>query len=179
MYYISLLRGINVSGQKKIKMLELKALYERLGFTNVQTYIQSGNVIFESTDKDNTNLAKQISKKILEEFGYEVTVLVLDKNTFKTKIEKHPFNEADLPFLYFTFLSNIPEMIPYDKIEKAKQDTEEIHIVDDMIYFACRSGYGKSKLSNNFFEQKLKVQATTRNWKTSKKLLEMIQEAES
>jgi len=171
--FIALLRGINVSGQKKIKMADLRIMLEAMDFSNVQTYIQSGNIVFNSTISDTKALAAHIKSKIAETFGYEVKVMVLAANEFKQKVESQPFTAEEALYTYFTFLSEKPQAIPEDKIEAAKKPEEKIHIQDDMVYFMCKENYGRSKLSNNFFEQKLKVDATTRNWKTCQKLIEM------
>ncbi len=173
MVYISLLRGINVSGQKKIKMADLKKMYESLGFKKVATYIQSGNVVFESKESSPQQIADTIKAQIAKDFGYEVKVMVFDVDAFTKKVQQHPFSEEEAPFVYFTFLSAVPENIPQDKIKAAKREGEQIEMIDDMVYFYCKEGYGRSKLSNNFFEQKLKVDATTRNYKTCMKLIEM------
>ena len=173
MVYISLLRGINVSGQKKIKMTDLKKMYESLGFKKVATYIQSGNVVFESKETGSQQIADTIKAQIAKDFGYEVKVMVFDVDVFTKKVQQHPFSEVEVPFVYFTFLSTVPENIPQEKIEAAKREGEQIEIIEDMVYFYCKEGYGRSKLSNNFFEQKLKVDATTRNYKTCMKLIEM------
>src|SRR6187399_408069 len=87
--YIALLRGINVSGHKKIKMPDLKAMFEALGFTNVHTYIQSGNVVFES--KSATGLESKISAKILEQFGFEVSVICRTAKEMEQVITRNPY----------------------------------------------------------------------------------------
>ena len=89
--YITMLRGINVGGHKKIKMDVLKQLYVELGYTNVQTYIQSGNVIFLTQDTDTADLEKRISKQILKVTGFEVPVLVLKLDELKQIVENNPF----------------------------------------------------------------------------------------
>ncbi|UZR97027.1 DUF1697 domain-containing protein [Chondrinema litorale] len=178
MFYIALLRGINVSGQKKIKMAELKTMFIDLKLDKVQTYIQSGNVIFESNEKDSLLLAEKIKAKILDTFGFDVDVFVYNKEDFAKRVNASPFKDEAIESLYFTFLSEQPKEIPTEKIEKAKKESESIHFDGDTIYLCYKEGYGKSKVTNNFFEQKLKLKATTRNWKTSQKLLEMIKQAE-
>ena len=174
--YISMLRGINVSGQKKIAMAELKKLYESLGFKNVQTYIQSGNVIFEYSDANLSKLISKIEKKIKEYFGFDVLVLIRTKDEFQKLIENTPFSKKDNNKLHVTFLSSIPTDSPIEEINKVKYKSEEFFISGKEIYLFCPNGYGKSKLSNNFFERKLKLSATTRNWKTITKLLEITEQ---
>lgn len=174
--YISLLRGINVSGQKKIPMTELKLLYESLVFENVTTYIQSGNVIFSSAENYESKLCDLISNKIREVFGYDVEVIIRSKNTWSEVIKNNPFikrSEVDPKKLHVTFLSQIPVEINTDELDKVKDSTEQYVISDKEIYFYCPEGYGRTKLSNNLLERKLKVTATTRNWNTVMKLFEM------
>ena len=174
--YISILRGINVSGQKLIKMDALKKMYENLNFENIQTYVQSGNVIFSSKEKEQKELEKIISLKIATEFGFEVPVIVLNEKTLETIIKNNPFtkdNLKDSSFLHVTFLAENP--IPFNKesiIEK-KQPNEEIDFTQNAVYLYCPNGYGKTKLNNNFLENKLKVKATTRNWRTTNELLKL------
>ncbi|MBT33259.1 MAG: hypothetical protein CMO01_26660 [Thalassobius sp.] len=178
MFYIALLRGINVGGQKKIKMAELKTMFIDLKLDKVQTYIQSGNVIFESAEKDSQLLAEKIKAKILETFSFDVDVFVYNQVDFAKRVNACPYQDEALENLYFTFLSETPKEIPTEKIEKIRKEGESIHFIGDTIYLCYREGYGKSKLVNNFFEQKMKLKATTRNWKTSQKLLEMMKQAE-
>lgn len=167
--YISLIRGINVSGQKKVKMADLKTMYESLDFKNVQTYIQSGNVIFEYTETDSLVLSKSIEEKILEVFGYDVTVLNKTKEEIQEIIKHNPFQdfpEEGPKKLYVTLLAGIPDEELVKAIEQLKSQADQFHISGKEIYLYCPNGYGSTKLSNNFFERKLKVRATTRNWKT-------------
>ena len=170
--YISMLRGINVSGQKKIAMAELKKLYESLGFKNVQTYIQSGNVIFECPDTDASKLASRIEKKIKRSFGFDVPVLIRTKDEFRKLIENTPFSKS-ADWLYVSFLSSVPANSPIGEINKMKDRLEEFSMSGMEIYLFCPGGYGKTKLSNSLFERKLKVAATTRNWRTVNALFSM------
>src|SRR3989344_9460699 len=175
--YISILRGINVGGQKKIKMEELKKLYESLGFKNVRTYIQSGNVIFECLDTNLAKLIHQIEQNIKNSLGFNVIVFIRTKNEIQKLIKNNPFAKKDLSKLYVIFLSDIKTKPPTDEInntkdkteEFTKDKTEEFFISGREIYLFCPNGYGISKLSNNFFERKLNILATRRNWKTVNK----------
>lgn len=172
--YICLLRGINVSGQKLIKMEELKRMFESLGFTNVLTYIQSGNIIFQSSQTDISELTNSIKKEINRLFGFDVSTLLKTKNESTQIVKNNPFKGKDISKLHVTFLHKKPEKIPYTEIEKVKNKSEEFLINNKEIYLFCPNGYGKTKLTNTYFEKKLKVPATTRNWKTTNKLDELI-----
>ena len=177
MKYISLLRGINVSGKNSIKMDALKKVFETLKSKNVSTYIQSGNVVFEHNETDLKALEKKIAARILSDFGLEVPVLVLTGQKLKQVVDDNPFandKPKDISFLHVTFLSERPADNKTESIQDSKTEFEEIAFGDNAIYLYCPNGYGRTKLNNNFLENKLKVQATTRNWKTTLKLLEMV-----
>ena len=174
--YISILRGINVSGHKLIKMDTLRKSYENLGFHNVTTYVQSGNVIFTSKNAKHEELAQAITQQIEKDFGFDVPVIVLSVDKLKQIIDNNPFvkdNIKDKTFLHVTFLSSKPDKFDFNAIEEKKLNGEEISIADNAVYLYCPNGYGKSKLSNSFLETKLKVGATTRNWKTTNELLKI------
>lgn len=178
--YISLLRGINVSGQKKIKMADLKLHYESLGFTNVRSYIQSGNVVFCSDEVNNKGIKEIIEHKIEEVYNFTVPVLILSKREMEQIISKVPFdlNVIDITKLAVIFLEATPDKSLVKEILPFSTKTEHFVIIKNVIYFNCTIGFGKTKLTNNFFEKKLKLTATSRNWKTTNKLLELITETE-
>lgn len=174
--YIAILRGINVSGYKMIKMNELRHLFGKLKFKNVRTYIQSGNVVFECNKTSREGLQKTIEKKIVDTFGFEVPVIVKEKVEIEQVLKDNPFvNERneDITKLHVTFLAKEPEEENINKIKKLKYDPDEFIISGKGIYLFCPDGYGNTKLNNGFFEAKLKVAATTRNWKTVKELAAM------
>jgi len=177
--YISILRGINVGGQKPIKMEALRMTYESLGYGHVTTYIQSGNVIFTGEDLDRNEMAEIISRQIKKDFGFEVPVIVLSLDKLKKVINENPFLcdlKKDHSFLYITLLASNPGSFDKKTIEQRKQKGEEIAFMDDVIYLWCPNGYGKTKLNNNFLEMKLKVTATTRNWKTMNELFQIAKQ---
>lgn len=180
--YISILRGINVSGQKLIKMDALKKAYENLGFQNVSTYVQSGNVIFSASGTEPEKLEKMIYNQIEKDFGFEVPVMVLTVEKLKQVVDNNPFvidPAKDPAFLHVTFLSSKPGKYDSSAIEAKKQDGEEISFTGEAVYLYCPNGYGRTKLNNNFLEAKLKVTATTRNWKTTNELLKMALDSKS
>ena len=169
--YISILRGINVSGQKKIIMTDLVKLYEDLGFTDVKTYIQSGNVVFNSTKKvSNSLLVKQIETKINEIYGFLVPVIIRTVDDLSKIIASNPFKNETSENLYITFLSNLPNSNHLENLTELNYLLDEFIVIEKEIYLNV-SSYGTTKLSNSFFENKLKVTATTRNWNTVNKLL--------
>lgn len=174
--YIALLRGINVSGQKLIKMTELKTMFETIGFNNVTTYIQSGNVVFSSTKIEVEEIQNEIKKAILKQFGFDVDVQVLESSQLKKIKEEHPFlkeNEEQLKAIYYTLLAEKPDKDLVDELNKLVQTVEFFHIMDDVVYCFYPNGYGNAKWHNVFFEKKLKVSCTTRNFNTMQKLIEL------
>jgi len=177
--YISLLRGINVSGQKKINMKELKALYEEAGFQNVQTYIQSGNVVFQSKKSTARTLSRKIETLIREHYAFDVAAVVLSPQELDKVIVGNPFaKEKDFEEgkMYICFLNEAPKQDLVEKIRDVRYGSDRFVINNAIIYLFVPGGYGNTKLNNNFFESKLKVVGTTRNWNTVNKLAEMAQD---
>jgi uncharacterized protein (DUF1697 family) len=176
--YISILRGINVSGHRLIKMAALKSIFSSLGFSNVHTYIQSGNIVFRSTISNSKKLSSLIKAALQKEFGYDVPVITLTVEELEGIICSNPFaknNTKDNSFFHITFLAEEPEQ---KNIETVQKVNEEYEIVDKAIYLYCPAGYSNSKLTNTFLERKLKTVATTRNWKTSLELLRIAKTTE-
>ncbi|MDZ7614310.1 MAG: DUF1697 domain-containing protein [Flavobacteriaceae bacterium] len=176
--YISLLRGINVSGQKLIKMDDLRKCFENLGFQDVRTHVQTGNVVFESEETDIVKIEENITRRIEHEFGFIVPVIAMTPEKLKHIIEYNPFlkdTEKDQNYFHITFLSSIPENYDPRLFTDKKLAGEEIVFNGNAAYLYCPNGYGRTKLTNNFLETKLKVGATTRNWKTTNILLKMAE----
>lgn len=174
--YISLLRGINVSGHNKIKMEALRECYAEKGLTEIKSYVQSGNVIFSSSELEPSLLSEMISQHIEYIFGFSVKVIVLTREKLNDIIRNNPFlNDAtkDPMLTYVTFLSGSPVDYDISKLNSKRQEGEEVVITDDAAYLYCPSGYGRTKLSNTFLENGLKVAATTRNWNTVTELYRM------
>lgn len=175
------MRGINVSGQKLIKMVELKTLYEGLNFVDVKTYIQSGNVVFKAQEPKTKNLENLIQKNIQECFGFDVPVMVLSKEQWEVVQQNNPFitdRKVHENRLYVTFLSDEPSYKALEKTQQSEHGVDEYIVSGKVIYLFCPDGYGNTKLSNTFFENKLKLTATTRNWNTINKLMWMANENE-
>lgn len=172
--YIAMLRGINVSGQKIIKMTDFKVHLQDLKFIDVQTYIQSGNAVFKNKKITHKALQNKIARKILDEYGFEVGLIIKSPDELEDIIQTNPFNENNyLNRLYITFLSDVPTFDNLEKLKGIDYSPEEFVLKGNIIYLYSPQGYGKAKMNNNFFENKLKITATTRNWKTVNKLLEM------
>ena len=166
---ITILKGINVGGKRKILMADLKSMCEKLGLKNVTTYIQSGNLIFNS-DKPNSELENDLERAISEKYGFDVPVIVRTEKELENSIDNNPFfnKDADIKQLHLTFLKeNIEKTLNFN------YEPDKFKIDDKDSFVFCAGKYHESKLTNNFFEKQLKVGATTRNWKTVLKLSEL------
>lgn len=179
MKYISVLRGINVSGQKKIKMADLKELYQSLGFDKVITYIQSGNVLFQSDSGDKDDLKRSIEDAIAGKYDFHVPVTLRTDEELKDIFDNCPYEEAKIEEngtkVLVTFLQSLPSREKQELLREYVKPPEQLTIIGSEVYLYCPNGYGKSKLSNTFLEKKLGVSATTRNWKSVKKLNELAE----
>jgi uncharacterized protein (DUF1697 family) len=174
MTYIALLRGINVSGQKLIKMEELRKIFEDTGFKNVRTYIQSGNVIFDAPKTKNESLAAKIEEHLNKVFGYEVKVVVRTAAEVEEIVKNYPFGKVkdhDNCKIYVSFLEAEPDKNKAKELASLSSDGEMFHIKGVNVYLLCRKNFMDSLISKNIVEKTLKVKSTTRNWNTVNKLL--------
>ncbi|CAM4112922.1 DUF1697 domain-containing protein [Zobellia roscoffensis] len=174
--YIALLRGINVSGQKKVPMAELRSMLTNMGLINVKTYIQSGNVVFESEEESTCSLEVSIAEKINATFGFEVPVLVKTRTDFEITFKSNPYTDEEAiaqKQVYFVLLKNPPKKEWIEAFASEVYVNEEFEITTNCVYLLCKTGYGKAKLNNNLVERKLKVEASTRNYATMIKLLDL------
>jgi uncharacterized protein (DUF1697 family) len=174
--YVALLRGINVSGSNLIRMDALKESMRKLGLSNIITYIQSGNIVFSSPDADEKFLEELISKSIALDFDCEVPVKIVSSIDIERVIHQNPFiSHWHLPveFLHVTFLSLCPDPLIMSNLLPGNDVADEAIAIENIIYLYCPNGYGRTKFNNTFFERKLKLTATTRNWKTILKLAEL------
>jgi uncharacterized protein (DUF1697 family) len=174
--YIAMLRGINVSGQKLIKMEQLRASFEALGFGDVKTYVQSGNVVFKVGKISEAGLVKKIAQKILDDFGREISVLVRTPEELGEVLKRNPLLKqpgTDEARMYVTFLSAPAPKGAEENLKPLAARSDCFAVLAREIYFFCPEGYGNTKFSNNAVEKKLSLRATTRNWRTVNALLEM------
>jgi uncharacterized protein (DUF1697 family) len=170
---IAILRGINVGGKRKILMADLRAMFDKMKFSNVHTYIQSGNVLFDLKEEvDNLELAKNIEKAIKEQFGFDVPVIVRTPKEIEKAINQNPLykDDTDIGHLHLTFLNEEPLTKNKEKLKSYTYEPDKFELIGKDVFIYCEGKYHQSKLTNNFFETKLKVNATTRNWKTVLKL---------
>jgi uncharacterized protein (DUF1697 family) len=172
--YLSLLRGINIGGHKKIRMSDLKALYESLGFGQVTTYIQSGNVLFSTdTNESEAELACRIGNAIKERFGFEVPVVIRTKEEMQQIVMQNPFaaeEEIAPDKLVVMYLGSIPDAATLTKVQTKIDDDSRYAFIGHTLYFFYPDGYGQTKWHSNFFEKQLRTTVTARNWTTTCKL---------
>lgn len=177
--HLALLRGINVSGHNMIKMDVLKALLEKAGFQNVQTYIQSGNVFIDSEEEHGATVGFRIKQEIFRELGFDVPVIVITKEDLEACLKNNPFlkeKEADTKKLYFTFISKELNENSIHDLKMSQVKPDEAVIDKNRIYVKYDVGAGKTRFDQKYIEKKLNVTATMRNWNTVTKLLEMYNE---
>lgn len=176
--YISILRGINVGTGRKVPMADLKKLCEALELQNVQTYIQSGNIVFELANPEAISLLEnRLQQAFSGTFGFDIPVIIRSAEEWAESIAQNPFwkeKDAHIDRLHLTCLKEVPSPELIEKIKMFQYLPERYEIIGNDVFIFCAAGYGTSKLVNSFFELKLKVPATTRNWKTVMKLQEMV-----
>lgn len=182
--YIALLRGINVGGKNKIKMFDLKHMFESMGINQVQTYIQSGNVIFQS-EEDEDFLRVRIEHEIKSIFGFEVNVVLRTSAELEYISLNCPFSEkevseakssSELEILYVSLLIQSPAQDGIQRLNAYRTESDEYQIQGREVFLLLRHGIRNSKLANNL--QKLGVTGTMRNWKTITKLHALAKDME-
>jgi uncharacterized protein (DUF1697 family) len=166
---VSMIRGINVGGNRPLKMDRLRAIHEALGFRNVRTYLQSGNVVFEAVGRGAEGHGEAIERRILRDCGFEVAVAVLASGAMTAALSANPLLArpgVDPRFLHATFLVR-PEGKPsLAGIGMPLARGEAAVMSGGIVYLYCPYGYGSTKINNAFFERRLSARATTRNWQT-------------
>lgn len=154
-------------------MADLTAVFSEAGFRDVKTYIQSGNIVFESQPESEPVLSEIISNRISSRFGLAVPVLVRSLERLQHIADLLPFQASDgfdHKHLYITLLAGMPEPATLNRLNEEDFHPDRFHIVEDAVYLYCPSGYGKTRLNNTFWEKKTGLTATTRNLQTIQKL---------
>jgi uncharacterized protein (DUF1697 family) len=174
--YIAFLRGINVSGHNLVKMDVLKGIFLMPGIKDITTYIQSGNVLFDTKPIDNILLQQKIEKQLLKELGFPVKVIVRSITEVGQVIASNPFTElpeGDARKLYVTFLGTEPIADKVAELQALCTGSDEQMVITGTTLYFLSPAYGNTKFSNTFVEKKLGVSATTRNWATLNKVVGM------
>lgn len=180
--FIALLRGINVGGKNRIKMTDLKHMLESMGLIRVETYIQSGNVIFESNENEDA-LREKIECEIERNFGFPAVVVLRTAAELEQLIRDCPFSEEEVTqaelsnsegeSLYVSLLTRAPSQEKIEHLNTFRSEDDEYRIKNRDMYLLFRHSIRNSKLANNL--QKLDAPATVRNWKTINKLQELAE----
>ncbi len=180
--FVSLFRGINVGGNHPVRMDELKNLHESLGFWDVATYIQSGNVVFSGDDIDLAQLPEQIEDSFAHRFGFQAKAMVRSAAELNEIIANNPFRdqpEKETKWVLVLFLSTRPESTALEDLRQAYAGPEEYYLIGQELYIYYPNGMGRSKLTNVLIEKKLKASGTGRNWNTVLQLQKMMQRSEA
>jgi uncharacterized protein (DUF1697 family) len=175
---ISMLRGVNVGAHNRVKMDALRALYEALKLRDPRTYVQSGNVIFETKEQDLARLSKRIEKAIEQTFGFRADVILRTAPELRDVVARNPF--ADRPDiqpgkLLVTFLARDPGVEAAQKVLQIKTEPEELRIDGRELYIYFPNGQGRTKMSWAAVERALQTPCTGRNWNSVTKMLELAE----
>ncbi|MCY3779440.1 MAG: DUF1697 domain-containing protein [Chloroflexi bacterium] len=179
---ISFLRGINVGGHKKIKMAELRELYESLDFQEPRSLLQSGNVVFATAETDLTLVGARIEAGIHERFGFDVQAILRSPAAFRAALARHPFTAEQLErgnHAMIAFLSAAPDPASVEALRENNPGREVIHAAGDALYVFYSDGVARSKLDNKRIERTLNMVASARNWNTCQRLLKLLGEVEA
>ena len=173
--YVALLRGVNLGARNKVSMADLRTLIESLGAEDVQTYVQSGNVVFKSRVRSAANLAGDIEQRLDRELGLEIRVVLRTDKQLAKIVADNPFaaSQQEGTKLHVTFLAEAPKASLTRALEPKAFEPDEFQVKGREVYLHTPKGYGRSKLSNAYFEKQLGVAGTTRNWNTVTKLAEL------
>ena len=173
MTYVALIRGINVGGKNKVQMADLRLICSSLGWENIETYIQSGNIIFDSHESP-AKLESIFKGALKNHFSISAPVMIIPSVNWLKAVEQLPFKDKPIESLHLTWLASntVPELTK--KLETRESGTDQAIVADNKIYLKIDPPYHKTKLSNQFFEKTCNTQATTRNWKTVLKIQEML-----
>ncbi|WP_264551031.1 DUF1697 domain-containing protein [Flavobacterium sp. N2038] len=177
--HLALLRGINVSGHNMMKMEALKSMLENIGFQNVRTYLQSGNVFVDTEEESASKVGFMIKQEIFKVFGHEVPTVVITKKDLEACFSNNPFLKAkdvDTKKLYVAFISIALKKESINDLKISQFKPDEASIDENRIFIKYDIGAGKTRFDQKYIEKKLNVVATIRNWNTVTNLLNMYSE---
>jgi uncharacterized protein (DUF1697 family) len=176
--YVALLRGINVGGRTRVAMADLRRLAVDLGHAKVETYLQSGNLLFSSAAEP-AGLAGELERRLADDLGVSVTILLRTGEELAQVVAGNPFlgGSADPAKLHVTFLAEAPDRARAAALVAPAGQPDQLSLVGTEVYLYCPDGYGRTKLNNAFLERRLGVAATTRNWKTAGRLRDLASSA--
>jgi uncharacterized protein (DUF1697 family) len=169
--FAAFLRSINVGGHHIVKMEDLRRMFASMNFENVKTYIQSGNVIFETKEKNAGSIAAKIERKLFEALGFEVKTMLRTIPELEDVAKHNPFTESDDVKVYITFLSAAPDEEKKRAVEALGNELESFQIRNRELYSSLDKNVKKSLFTSNFTEKHLKISGTTRNPRTLAKMI--------
>jgi uncharacterized protein (DUF1697 family) len=177
--YVALLRGINVGGKNSLPMKDLAGMFEKAGCGHVATYIQSGNVVFQADAKLAKQIPVAIAKAILKGFKMEIPIIVRSAKDLLRISKGNPFFKSGgtIDTVHVAFLSKNPNPKAIQLLDPKRSPGDEFRVIGSEIYLHCPHGFGRTRLTNQYFDSKLSTVSTIRNWKTVLKLLEMTKSA--
>lgn len=172
--YVAFLRGINVGGKCILPMKDLKQIFSDAGCHSISTYIQSGNVVFSAAAKTMRALDKRVTADIKERFGHTTRVVIRDIAQMQAVVDGNPYLSkcADPAKMHVVFLADLPEAP--SELDPMRSPPDEFCVVGQDIYLHVPNGAADTKLTNAYFDSKLKTVSTGRNWRTVTKMLEML-----
>lgn len=176
---LALLRGVNVSGHNMIKMTALKSALENVGFQNIRTYLNTGNIFVDTNEESVSKISFVIKQELFRSFSMEIPVIIIRKKDMEDCFENNPFlkeNGCDVKSLYVAFVSKTLEEKNIHDLKLSLVKPDEAIICPNYIYLKYHAGAGKTKLDNKYIEKKLQLTSTIRNWNTVTQLLKLYQE---
>jgi uncharacterized protein (DUF1697 family) len=174
--YVALMRGINVGGKKKLPMADLVTLFVEAGCRDVETYIQSGNVVYSATEKLASRVPDLIVKAVLDRIGFRAPVVTRTAAELRSVASANPFlraGGADADELHVMFLAERPTPAKVSFLDPLRSPPDEFVVRGRDIYVRCPNGVARSKLTNDYFDRSLATTSTMRNWRTVLILAEM------
>jgi uncharacterized protein (DUF1697 family) len=176
--YVALLRGINVGGKNPLPMKALAEEFVAVGCEHVRTFIQSGNVIFSAPPgKDEGELARLLCERLAERFSYTAALVLRTAEELRAAIATNPYLALGAPeeTLHVMFLTATPDTARVEKLDPDRSPGDEYRVIGREIYLHLPNGMARTKLTNAYFDSKLDVTSTARNWRTTTKLLELME----
>jgi len=174
--YLALLRGINVGGKNMLQMKDLAAMFVAAGCSDVATYIQSGNVVFRANEKVASGLSGMISQEIEKQFGIRVPVVLRSAEEMGGVVRGNPFLKMGVAedLLHLCFLADSPAAEDIARLDVARSAPDAFEMAGSEIYLMLPNGMARTKLTNAYFDSKLKTVSTARNWRTTLNLAQML-----
>ncbi|HEX3270882.1 MAG TPA: DUF1697 domain-containing protein [Ktedonobacterales bacterium] len=177
--HVALLRGINVGGKNPLPMKALAEEFVAAGCKDVRTFIQSGNVIFSAPpDHDEDLLARLLCERLAKRFNYNAPLVLRATEELRAAVANNPYLALGAPedSLHVMFLTATPEAEAVKKLDPDRSPGDEYQVIVREIYLRLPNGMARTKLTNAYFDSKLGVTSTARNWRTTTKLLELMEE---